>query len=91
MASLFVAQNSIDSVLLEFIVALNNGVMIPHYNHPDGPQWELAAYRKLRIAMEDLEVHLAREVLPEEWALFTEGDIKGERTVSDDAVLIRDP
>lgn len=91
MASIFVPFDAdVDMPLLEFITGMNNGVMIPHYEHPDGPRWELAAYRKFRITMEDLELQLAREVLPNEWALFTEGDIKGERTVSDREVLIRD-
>lgn len=91
MASIFVPMDAqVDMALLEFITGMNNGVMIPHHNHPDGPQWELAAYRKFRIAMEDLELQLAREVLPAEWALFTDGEVKGERTVSDREVLIRD-
>lgn len=90
MASIFVPMDAVDTTLLEFITGLNNGVMIPHHSHPAGPQWELAAYRKFRIAMEDLELQLAREVLPDEWALFTEGEVRGERTVSDREVLIRD-
>lgn len=92
MASIFVRMDApVDMALLEFITGMNNGVMIPHYEHPDGPTWELAAYRKFRVAMEDLELQLAREVLPGEWALFTEGEFKGERTMSDREVLIRDP
>lgn len=91
MASIFVPMDAVDTTLLEFITGMNNGVMIPHHNHPDGPRWELAAYRKFRITMEDLELQLAREVLPEEWRLFTEAEVKGERTVKDREVLIRDP